>query len=87
MNNTILIECNNLASQKTQIYQENNFLEGNSFNEEIFNHNWKTKLPTQITLQPGDEVSLEKSMINSRGQSDETIEMTGQAFIENFKYN
>lgn len=87
MNNTILIECNNLASQKTQIYQENNFLEGNSFNEEIFNHKWKTKLPTQITLQPGDEVSLEKSMINSRGQSDATIEMTGQAFIENFKDN
>jgi hypothetical protein len=87
MNNTILIECNNLASQKTQIYQENNFLEGNSFNEEIFNHKWKTKLPTQITLQPGDEVSLEKSMINSRGQSDETVEMTGRAFIENFKDN
>ena len=74
MNNTILIECNNLASQKTQIYQENNFLDGDTFKEKIFNHRWKTKLPQQITLQPGDQISLEKAMINSRGQSDETIE-------------
>ena len=36
----------------------------------------ETKLPQQITLQPGDQISLEKAMINSRGQSDETIELT-----------
>lgn len=87
MNNTILIECNNLASQKTQIYQENNFLEGDSFNKELFNHRWKTKLPNQITLQPGDQISVEKAMINSKGQSDETIEMTQQAFVEGLKDN
>jgi hypothetical protein len=87
MNNTFLIECNNLASQKTQLYEKNNFIEGDTFKEKIFNHRWKTKLPTQINLQVGDRISIEKAMINSKGQSDETIELTGQAFNQDFKDN
>ncbi len=85
---TIIIECNRQIAYK----QELDTL-GNSFSPDGYeppNNKWKTHISNGIPVNVGDQISVEATMINTKGAPDETIEFLGdknslntQNFVDN----
>lgn len=77
MSETIIIESNREIAYKEQLTSLHNAKE-NEVNTELPNNIWNTRLESGISVDVGDQISVEAVMINTRGSPDETIEFSGQ---------
>lgn len=77
MSDTIIIESNRQISLKQQnetlSNAEDNVLVDSGFN----NSSWKTIIQSGIEVNVGDQISVEATMINTKGTPDDTIEFLG----------
>ena len=79
MSKFLLLECNRLRSKGANLLD-------NTTDE--FKNNWINNISSSgIVINAGDEISLEETIVNSRGASDEVIEFRGveneNGFLDN----
>lgn len=78
MSDTIIIESNRQISLKEQnetlANAEDDVLTDSGFN----NASWKTIIQSGIQVNTGDQISVEATMINTKGTPDDTIEFLGK---------
>ena len=77
MSETIIIESNREIAYKQELKNLHNAKE-NEVNTELPNNRWNTRLEAGISVDVGDQISVEAVMINTRGSPEETIEFSGQ---------
>lgn len=79
MSKFLLLECNRLRSKGGNLLENAN---------DEFKNNWINNISSSgIVINAGDEISLEETIVNSRGASDEVIEFRGveneNGFLDN----
>ena len=73
---TIIIECNRQIALKAQLDTLGG-INNLSLQHNIPNNRWQTTIQSGIQVNVGDEISLEATMINTKGTPDQTIEFVG----------
>ncbi len=76
MSQTIIIESNREISYKEELES----IKNSSINTGITdfpNNKWRQQLESGIQINPGDEISIEACMVNTKGSPEETMEFSG----------
>lgn len=81
MSDTIIVECNRQIAKKQEL---ETLSQGNAQNYDVLkqvenqnNNAWKNVIQNGIEVNVGDQISVEATMINTKGSPDETIEFLG----------
>ncbi len=76
MDHTYIIESNRRTAYRQEFDAEKNRTIGTT-GVDMPSNKWRTTIPTGIKLNEGDEISIEASNINIRGDAGATMEFTG----------
>ena len=79
METSIIIESNQQLAKKNHLIDYGTAILDDNNNQTFSNNKWRTKLPQGITLDVGDTIQYNSSMIKSKGLSDQGVELIGQA--------
>tara|TARA_R110000772_G_scaffold5594_2_gene20009 strand:- start:2033 stop:5329 length:3297 start_codon:yes stop_codon:yes gene_type:complete len=82
MSDTIIIECNRQIAVRDQLktLSDGSYVNGVfsiQGEEDLPSHKWTTTIPSGIEVNVGDQISVEATMINTKGSPDSTIEFMG----------
>ena len=82
MSDTIIIECNRQIAVRDQLktLSDGSYVNGVfsiQGEEDLPSHKWTTTIPSGIEVNIGDQISVEATMINTKGSPDSTIEFMG----------
>ena len=79
METSIIIESNQQLAKKNHLIDYGTAILDDNNTQTFSNNKWRTKLPQGITLDVGDTIQYNSSMIKSKGLSDQGVELIGQA--------
>ena len=79
MENVILIESNQELAKRNHLIDYGTIINEETSSKIFSNNVWRTKLPSSISLDVGDEVQYYSSMIKSKGLSNSGVELIGSA--------